>query len=118
MSNLTQKKRKSRSPVSPVPESSQDTVIVDRKQFQILHSAARAVFRSILTNPNPTQDMALSAMALDEAIDEGHRALGTERASADKYVQAVGGLLYQQLVHARQILERENMDVPVVDVHQ
>lgn len=87
----------------------QDTVTIGRREFQALHSAARAMFREVMKTENHSPDTLAFLQLLDAAIDAGHEALGTHRPSADQYIHMVGGIIATQAQNARLILEREGL---------
>lgn len=86
-----------------------DTVTLDRTQFQVLHSAARALFQQALGTEDHSATTLMYLQALNDAIDTGHDALGTHRPSADKYVHIVGGITKAQADNAQAILQKEGL---------
>lgn len=82
---------------------------IDKKQFQVLHSAARAVFKQVLESNEHSSTTLEYLTALDAAIDEGHRVLGTDRPAADQYINIVGGLTRAQADNAMSILRKEGL---------
>lgn len=84
-------------------------VKIDTKQFQVLHSAARAVFKQAVESNEHSSTTLEFLTALDAAIDEGHRVLGTSRPAADQYINLVGGLTKAQADNAMAILRKEGL---------
>lgn len=109
MPHPTASKRRKKSPdlVPSVPENT--TVTLDRAAFQVLHSAARSVFRNQIQVDNHTKETLIYLQLLDKAIDVGHEALGTLRPYADQYIHLVTGLTQTQVQNARRILESEGL---------
>ncbi len=84
-------------------------VKIDKKHFQVLHSAARAVFKQAVESNEHSATTLEYLTALDAAIEEGHRSLGTSRPAADQYIHLVGGLTKAQAENAMSILRKEGL---------
>lgn len=88
-----------------------DTVEMSRHDFQVLHSAGRALFKQATESYDHTKEATAYLVALDQAIIKGHEVLNTDRPSADEYVYLVHGVTEAQREHARTILENEGLTV-------
>lgn len=87
----------------------EDTITIQRKEFQALHSAARAMFKNALKTDDHSAEALMYLQLLDAAIDAGHEALGTHRPSADTYVELIGGISRIQAQNAQAFLQREGL---------
>lgn len=88
------------------------TVTIGRKEFQALHSAARAMFKEALKSDNHSAEALIYLQLLDASIDAGHAALGTHRPSADEYVRLVNGISKIQAENAKLFLEQQGLTIP------
>lgn len=104
--------KKSPDPILPVAPPV-ETVTVEKRAFQALHSAARAVYRSEIQKDNHSAETLVFLQLLDAAIDDGHLALGTERPAADQFIHLVSGITQLQAANARKILEQEGLLTPL-----
>lgn len=82
---------------------------ISRHDFQVLHSAGRALLKQSLEHFNHSEAAAAYLVALDTAINAGHEVLGTERPNADQYIQLVRGVSELHEDQANAILEREGL---------
>lgn len=82
---------------------------VTKKTFQALHSAGRSLFQQALQSNNHSAETLIYLTLLNEAIDEGHQVLGTQRAAADEFIRLVTGITDAQRENARLFLEQEEL---------
>ena len=81
------------------------TVTVDRDQFQMLHSAGRSLFQNALKTQDHSPDTLVYLTLLNDAIDEGHKVLGTHRPTADEYIELVSNITTIQRANAEKFLK-------------
>lgn len=87
----------------------EDTIEISRREFQVLHSAGRALFKQATQSYDHTKEATAYLVALDQAIIKGHEVLNTDRPAADEYVRLIHGITEAQREHARAILENEGL---------
>lgn len=85
------------------------TVTVDKKTFQALHSAARALYAEALKTENHSVATLTYLTLLNDAIDAGHTALQTHRTSADKYIELTKGVTAAQEENIKLLLEHHGL---------
>lgn len=84
-------------------------VTMSRKHFQALHSAARSVLRYSISTYDHTPEAASFLILLDEAINAGHEVLGTDRPSADRYIDLMIGVTELQRKQAAELLSKADL---------
>ena len=86
-----------------------DKITVDKKTFQALHSAARALFNEALKTDNHSVATVTYLQLLNDAISAGHEALGTHRPSADHYIELARGVTKAQEENIKILLEEHGL---------
>ncbi len=86
-----------------------DTITVDKSTFQALHSAARALFTEAMKTDDHSVATVTYLTLLNEAITAGHEALGTHRASADKYIEFAKGVTAAQEENIKILLKEHGL---------
>ncbi len=99
-------------PKLTVDQPADPQIMMSRKEFQALHSAARAMFRESMKSDNHSAQALIYLQLLDAAIDAGHEALGTHRPSADTYVELISGISKIQAENAQRFLENKGLTIP------
>lgn len=84
-------------------------ITIDRKHFQSLHSAGRALYSIMLGSENPSLEVLMALQVLDEAIAAGHDALNTDRGFADEYINVAGRVTRAQVSNIKSFLQQEGI---------
>lgn len=82
------------------------TVQISEEHFRTLHSAARALYVEVMKTENHSPASLAFINMLNDAIDAGHEVLGTDRVSADRYIEATKEVTRQQHANAQMFVDK------------
>lgn len=95
----------------PPERPAEPMLTVPKRVFTLYHSCARTVLANMMKVSYPNLLVQESMRQLDQAIDDGHQILGTDRGAADQYIQVAGGIMAAQANHIQGFLNREGLGV-------